>query len=878
MQNQALISLELPSIVDTPTKLCAQIKENLRLASLNLNQLFWQEADIESLLQTRAIWHDEILRLAWDFFELNNESASILAVGGYGLARLHPYSDIDIVILDSSTQDTFFLEKVEKFIAFCWDCGIKLGASVRTSKDCFTQAKDLSVYTSLLSSRFIAGKKQEAQDFITQFMCSEVWSFNDFFVAKIKERTARYERYHNTSFSLEPSIKESPGGLRDIDLFTWFCTKRYQSSDMALLVKHNDITPQDYEHIIKARNYLWKMRFALHLVCKTPTERLYFEHQAILAKHYAKDNPSLNQAISQLMQLYYQSASMVQETTTLLCQHFQEMLDDSSLINQIPMVDFCESNNGFLNIIKPDKVQNGSAIMHLFYIITKYELKGFTSNSIKWINEQLQNSTEHYFDNVESHTFFLRILALPQGVASTLTLMQQKGVLSRYIPAFANISGQMQYDLFHLYTVDAHTLLLVDYLEKIYQTDHFDKFSFASVCKEFTSKDVLYLSALFHDIGKGQGGTHSLIGKEIAHSFCKKINLSQDKITLIGWLVENHLLMSNYAQTKDIYDDKVIQEFVSKVTTQERLSYLYLFTVADMLATNPSLWNDWRASLLQELYLNAMLCLESNSEGPHLKAQSHQKDALSVLQLSGINDTNLIQEIWHNFDENYFILESSANIAWQTNAILQNKHTGLPFTIALREHHNKIGINIFVYAPNKPNLFTAICACLEKAYLNIVQARIHHTKDNYASMSFVALEIADKSQLSILRIKDIYNDLHEVLLPITQGKDYLLSTVSRHIGRALQGLSTQVIVTQHNEQTVLQVQSPDFPGLLARLGEVFMRQHILVHSAIINTLHGQVEDIFYITDKTTGKALSNDAQIAALTEGIKEAISHYRKT
>ncbi len=861
------LSLDTLNTTLSTSLVCTKIKALLHQKSIRQETLFWEKTSVDKLLVDRSGWIDEILRFALKRFSLENKAIVLIAVGGYGRGYLHPYSDVDILILLKS--DNLYTPDIEKLIAFCWDCGIKLGASTHTQDSCIKQAsEDLTFFTALLSARLIAGEQQLYDAFMLAFKNQDIWPFNEFFSEKCAQRQRRYERYNQTEYALEPNIKESPGALRCLDLFTWFCAKKYHSHDLKVLVEHQDITQEDYHEILAAQQSLWEIRFALHLLSPTPTERLYFEHQASIAKRLFPHSNSLNDAISLFMNKYYTTASTVREHASLMCQHFEESLETASSDSQ-PLTPFCSIKDRRLDVTQPQSLAQGATILHLFYLLAKHHLKGFTVNTIKLIKKRLLTLAASDFNQV-AHNTFLSLLALDSAVASTLTLMHRLSVLSHYIPAFSKITGQMQYDMFHLYTVDAHTLLLITTLETIFQQEKFEKFPLAKDCKALTKKHLLYLGALFHDIGKGQGGNHSDIGSGIANAFCQRASLSSDETALITWLVENHLLMSLVAQTKDISNERVIQDFVTLVNSKEKLCYLYLFTVADMIATNPSLWNDWRSSLLHELYLSSLVCLSNKPASLPNKAELHQQDALSILQqFSNFSDKSTVTSLWQHFDEAYFSLESSANIAWHTEQILSNQ--GNKVTIALREHHHSQALNIFIYALNKPTLFATVCACLEKCLLNIVQARIHHMHNDYISLSFFALDI--DGNLHEQKVQHIHQTLAKALNVGAQ-EAYQMPAYSKHIGRRYAKGLVHITFSCENDKTVLKVQSADFPGLLARLGMVFIQLGVSVHSAIINTLGGQAQDTFYLSEKTTGKALSENTQ-QLLQEAIHKVIGTY---
>ncbi|MBS0286320.1 MAG: [protein-PII] uridylyltransferase [Proteobacteria bacterium] len=820
-----LVTLNLPNQLPENTKaLAEEINQHFKQATQALDVLFWQGQSITDILYTRSKWCDVILSLAWNHFLLENEQVQLIAVGGYGFQRLHPYSDADILILVEPENNLKLNAKIEKFIAFCWDCNIKLGPSVRTFKECIElSSQDHTIYTNLLSSRLLIGNQHQFLAFTKELQSNQLWNFNDYFKTKYAQRALRHERYANSVYHLEPHLKDSPGGLRDIDFITWMVNKKYHSTKLQ---------PKEYETLSKAQMYLWHLRYALHLIAQTPTERLYFEHQITLTKKFEIQESNINKAVSKFMRPYYQAAYSVNKITNLFCQEINEKIEDVFHEPKETLTSFCEIRKKYLHITNKQLSEND--FINLFFLFAKHQLRAFTVSSIRLIEDILEQQPSHYFTNPVSEKIFLKLFTLDHHVSKTLTLMHDMGVLIHYIPEFELISGQMQYDLTHLYTVDAHTLTLIHTLETFKAKDQFDKFDFFNDCKQRIGDfSILYFCGLFHDIGKGQGEDHSHRGYQIVANFCQKNQIPKQNAEVICWLVKNHLLMSITSQRKDITDEQVIINFAKEVNSQEKLSYLYLFTVADMLATNPSLWNDWRGSLLQELYVHTT----------------------------------------HYLQHNTLFSQASFTMPQTTSTLSHQKIVN----ITLSAHANLRGINLTVYAPDKPNLFAAICACLEKCYLTIVQARISHTPTDYSLQQFVALEIGD-TLVEASRLKNIENQLNQLLKPIEEGKDCTIPVVTRHTPRALHfdfETTLNISFIKESNRTLIEVIAPDFPGLLARIGEVFIQANIRVHSAIINTLGKQVEDTFYILDKHTFQAPTDEARLTELCTQIRAVIQRY---
>lgn len=825
-----------------------QIKHRWQTAKSELDKRFWLGDDIQALLKAQSFLIDEILLSAWKLVGLeNNPNIALIAVGGYGCERLHPHSDVDILLLTSNTWDKSDNPSLEKFISFCWDCQLTLGASVRTLDECETiSTEDLSIYTNLLNARRLVGSQALFEKMNEFILRDEVWPFKTFFEAKCKERENRLKHYQNTEYNLEPNIKDSPGGLRDIDLISWLTLKKYHQSDLKILISYRDLFQEEYEILMTGRAFLWKMRYGLHLIVPKTNERLYFEYQETLAKkfHFDAQNQSVNTAISKMMQEYFHTVTQIREITDVLCQHFKENLKLPSQAKIEKVNSFCQIIDDYLDITSGDALQTSENLMQLFFIIAQRNLEGFSANAHRLIISALNKAGNDYFNHPQTRALFLNILR-SKNAAKVLFLMHRLNVLERYIPAFGDITGQMQFDLFHIYTVDAHALLVLDNIEHFFKNETFDKFELLKQCKEHASSiEILYLGALFHDIGKGKGGDHSQVGSDIALAFCQAHQIPRKTTELITWLVENHLLMSITSQRKDISDEEVIRDFASSVNSLSKLCYLYLLTVADIVATNPSLWNNWRAILLQDLFKACAFYLQ--------------------------NDKNL--------SPSFLSIEQTK---WQTQMILEDKAKNKLFTIAIKEHVNHVGTDIFIYAPDSVNLFACICATLEKIFLNVVEARINTTKNNYSLQSFVVLDISGIPVANLQRMNEIHHSLNMLLTPLMLGGELKVPVVSRHIKRSLKYFSGTANVTvttlQNSTKTLLEVHAPDFPGLLARIGEAFVKADVILHSAKINTLGNKVEDLFYITDRKTLLPLTDPTRIEQLKSLIEQSIAKHCK-
>jgi len=783
--------------------------------------------DIQALLKQRSDWLDEILRLLWQHCELDNEPVALIALGGYGQRRIHPGSDADVLLLGEAPFDIALKQKMSRFVTAIWDCGIKLGSSVRTLDQCASDAKsDLAFYTNALCLRELCGDKNIFNQFAIKVPA--LMSFEAFLEAKINERHERYQRFNHTEYGLEPNIKESPGGLRDLDLIIWLSLKKYQNAHWQVLLEQGDIDSVEYASLNSASHFLWHVRYQLHLVSQGKSDRLYFEYQDKIATQLGFIAPNMNDKMNAFMQQYYQTVAQLREITDILCQYFTEKTATSHS-SLIPLTPYCHLLDDVLVTDTVFLQNHPDYLLGIFALIANDDrITTLSAHSLRFIRRLAISLQRDRLTTTLGRDTFMAIFANHKGPFKALSLMHRLGLLAQYLPQMSQLSGQMQYDLFHLYTVDAHTLLVLRTLEWLFEHNALLEFELPFNAKEvILDPRAIFLSGLLHDIGKGQGGNHSARGAIIAKQFCQEHQLDEELCDTVAWLVQNHLLMSEVAQHQDIGDKEVIERFSKIVKTPLQLHLLYLLTVADIYATNASLWNHWRSALLRDLYLNTRASLDNLNIPP-----------------SSLDHLN-----WQNMSP----------------------------CVVIKPHRNQAGTDIFIYAPEDPYLLASILATLEKCFLTIVQARISTTQQHFALQRYVVLEQSGRPIDDPTRLQQIQTAL-EALLVATDNPKKRAPIVSRHVGRTLKFFKDQVSVIienkAHLQQTLITLHAPDFPGLLARVAEAFVHCNVRLQSAIINTLDSKVEDLFYVTDKNTDQPLQEEAQIQALKKAITAAITN----
>ncbi|MEC7120900.1 MAG: [protein-PII] uridylyltransferase, partial [Pseudomonadota bacterium] len=707
--------------------------------------------DIRDVVLARADAIDRLLQLLWQRQNLTQDGLALIAVGGYGRAEMLPFSDVDIMILSRRPLSTELSEQISAFVASLWDVGLAPGVSVRTLEECLDIANDLTVATSLVESRLVAGEAELAQ--MPRRVVSQTWSDRSFFDQKMQEQQQRYAQHHDTEYNLEPDIKNAPGGLRDINQIGWITKRHFRVVRLYDLVHLGFISEFEYRELRDAENFLWRVRYHLHRLTRRNENRLLFDYQRDVAARmgYAQtdtDNP--NAAVEQFMKDYYRVAMKVSTLNEMLLAYFYESVIEPRLpphqqSQTIQLNDRFDLVGGKL-AVRHHRVfaETPSAILEIFFqISSNLEITGIRARTLRLLMLAAKSIDENFRQNAAHRGLFMAILRAPFRLYETLRAMKRYGVLGQYLPAFGQIIGLMQYDLFHIYTVDAHTLLLIRNLRRFADPEFEDAFPVVSpVFKRLERKEIVYLAAIFHDIAKGRGGDHSELGAADAIAFCTAHGLSPRDANTVAWLVNNHLLMSLTAQKKDIADPEVVQEFAQKVGDMLHLDYLFTLTVADINATNPKLWNTWRASLLRTLYAQARRVLRRGLDTPfERQALIEDTKDQAMQQLADRYDPEAIEQIWQELGDDYFLRERPSDVIWHTSAML--RHADNPEPLVLLREHRQLSVDavqIFVYTQDQPNLFAATVTVLDQLDLDVQDARIITAPKDFSLDTYVVLD------------------------------------------------------------------------------------------------------------------------------------------
>ena len=837
-----------------------------------LQESFEHGQPIREVISARANLIDEALQFLWRHAELDQTKLGLFAVGGYGRREMLPYSDVDIMIL-SEDEITADQEKlISTFISSLWDVGnFKPGISVRSIRQCVEEAtNDLTVATTLIEARLIIGYEHLAR--WPRRIVSQTWTDKTFYDAKMEEQHRRYAQHNNTESNLEPDIKNAPGGIRDINQIGWIAKRHFRVNRIYDLVHLGFISEFELGVLEEAESFLWEIRHHLHRLTKRDENRLLFDYQRDIAAMFGyvrEEDKSPNYPIEQFMKRYYRTAQQVSTLNEMLLAYFNE----SVITPRLPQYErqIIEINDNFKLVdgklaVQHHKIfaEKPSAILELFYLLAnRPEIEGIRARTLRLLILAAKRIDQAYRDNPEHQALFMAIIRSPYRLYDTMVAMKRYGVLGNYIPAFGQIMGLMQYDLFHIYTVDAHTLLLLRNLNRFKEPEFAKDFPVvSSVFQRLARRDIVFLAALFHDIAKGRGGDHSELGAEDAIEFCRVHGFTERECKLVAWLIHNHLLMSLTAQKKDISDPDVVKDFAEKLGDMEHLDYLYTLTVADINATNPKLWNSWRASLMRQLYTHARDIIRTGLGRP-VDYQMLIEDTKFAASEMLVNDFSLadVEKVWQELGDEYFIKESADEIAWHTRAILE--HADNPNPLVLMRAHRKSAqdaVQIFIYTRDQPNLFATTVAILDRMNLDVQDARIITATTAFSLDTYVVL---DRFGTLLTDPEREATVIHSLTSALRQSDKYP-GLMQRRIPRQLRHFDIEntvdVTLNEALQQNMVEISTLDHPGLLAKIGGLFMMQGLDIHSAKIATLGERAEDIFFVTKKD-GSPMTEDETV-----------------
>ncbi|RDS86782.1 [protein-PII] uridylyltransferase [Dyella psychrodurans] len=809
---------------------------------------FRDGADATALARRRGESVTRIVAHVWTACLGDVSHAALFAIGGFGRGLLFPYSDIDLLALVEQS-DAARLRALEQCFATLWDIGLKVGHAVRDPAQCQTlAAADASVFTSLLDARRLAGDPALDAHLRNIIDAPGMWPPREYLRARLADRDARHARFDDTANNLEPNIKDGPGGLRTLDSLRWLGQRIAHANDFPDMVSEGLLDPAECDTLLRAEATLRRYRFALHLEAGRAEERLLFDYQrGIAAQLGFEDEHEKNLGVEQFMQGYYRAASHVERLGIQIADRFEEMLEAPSAPQPVG-TEFIRYG-ARLAARDPDLfMRRPAALVDIFIArLDEKGLIGFSADTMRRIHQATAVHGTALADEPQALVSFLQLLRRGAPAVDALWRMNRHGLLAAILPAFGQVFGRMQYDLFHVYTVDEHTLRVLRNVARF--ADPATQAEFPLACEAWSTlpkPEVLLLAALFHDIAKGRGGDHSVLGEEDARAFCTKLGLQEDDTERVAWLVRWHLLMSTTAQRQDITDPDVVHRFAEVVAGRERLGQLYLLTIADIIGTSPRLWNAWKDRLLADLYTATRYALRRDakpSRDAAARIANCREQALALLTSEG-HDPAVVAQVWAGFPDLSFLRHHPQQVAWQTDAIL--KADGKLPLIAVHPMSVRGSTELFVCAPDRDGLFANVTAMLDRLHFSVMEARVLSSPDGKAMDTFLLLEAENQRPASQERAEELHQRLQRALAqsaPIMPPR----RSMSRHLKHFQ--MAPRIDFKQAGGRTQMALVCSDRPGLLAAVSQVLMACEVRVHDARIATFGERVEDFFQLTDR-----------------------------
>ena len=812
---------------------------------------------------------DAALIQTWQANEIPAEHA-LVAVGGYGRGELFPYSDVDLLILLRDPPNAELQSKLEKMIPQFWDLGLEIGHSIRTIDECLDEAaKDITIQTALLEARLLCGNRQLFQSMHQRYR--KQMDAPAFFQAKKLEMRQRHVKFEDTPYSLEPNCKESPGGLRDLQVILWVAKAAQLAKSWHGLARRGLITPDEAHQLTACENVFKDIRIRLHLEAGRREDRLLFNLQEPIAESLGMKpsgtGSNTHRAGELMMQLYYRTAKTTTQLNTILLQNIEAQLFPQPSVSTPINARFNEVN-GLIDIAQDDTFETTpSAVLEIFLLLAQNrELNGMTARTMRAVWHARMRIDDAFRQNPVNRKLFLQILQSPKGVTHVLRAMNQTSVLGRYLPNFRNIVGQMQHDLFHIYTVDQHILTVVRNMRRFALPEHAHEFPYCSqLMANFHRPWLLYIAALFHDIAKGRGGDHSLLGMDDARQFCRDHLLSEEDTELVVFLVQRHLAMSHVAQKQDLSDPDTIRGFADTVKDERHLTALYLLTVADIRGTSPQVWNAWKGKLLEDLFRLTLRVLGGEKLTADSEFKSKQNEVLKTLRLYALAD-DAHEKLWNQLDLAYFLRHDVSDIAWQTRSLFYRTDSELP-VVKCRLAPIGEGLQVVVYVKDQPDLFARICGYFARKNYSILDAKIHTTRHGYALDTFlVTSPLFSNSYRDIISL--VEHDLTEELVAQVPLPVLPKGSLSRQSRIFPVTPTVDLRPDERGEQYLLTITANDRNGLLYSIANVLSKYKLNLHTAKIMTMGERVEDVFLID----GEALKHSRRQIQLETDLLEVL------
>ncbi|NOT17639.1 MAG: [protein-PII] uridylyltransferase [Sulfuriferula sp.] len=815
-------------------------REHLTAGRANIKQLFLAKKATHTILNVNKQLVDTLLIDIWQTLDLPT-TATLVAVGGYGRGELFPYSDVDLLILLAHPANEAEEQNLSQLIGVFWDIGLEVGTSVRTIDECTVVARDdITILTNLLESRYLAGNKATFTDFQQQYQ--RLFNPRSFFEGKLLEQDQRHARFNDSTYQLEPNIKESPGGLRDLHNLRWLAIAAGIGNTQRDLVRANLLSESELHRLQQITRFLSDLRLRLHYLAGRREDRLLFDFQHGLAVQYQINATHARRASELLMHRYYRNIKALAQIRDILLPNLRTRVFDS-IPNRIIINERFSNNNQLLCVVDETLFERDpSTIFESFLLLQAHpELQGMSAPTLRGLWRASKHINAAFRRNPIHQAQFMQILRAPAGITHTLRSMNHYGILGRYIPAFGRIVGQMQHDLYHIYTVDEHTLAVLRNLRRLTVPELAHEHPLASrLMANFERPEVLYLGALFHDIAKGRGGDHATLGMIDARTFCRAHQLPVADAELVVWLVGEHLNLSATAQKQDLSDPEVITRFTAHVPSERHLIALYILTTCDIRGTSPKVWNAWKAKLLADLFYASQQQLLGNT--PTQNFTHTQQQAANILRLYGLQ-THVEDALWQQLSDAYFLRHDAQEIAWHTRHLWHRVTTDVAVVRARLSPVGE-GIQVMIYTQDESHLFAQICGFFEEVNYTIVDAKIHTTRNGYALDSFVILDKHQRAMPYRDFISYIEHELANRLNTHTPLKAPTRGRISRHLKHFPFPPEISLRADENNKFYLLNLVAGDRPGLLFAIASVLHTHKISVQTAKISTLGERAEDTF----------------------------------
>lgn len=833
-----------------------------------LRAAYEEHNEADAILKGRADLVDGMIRELAAACAIPPEVA-LVAVGGYGRGELYPCSDVDVLILLPELEDAVVKAGIEQFVGALWDVGLDVGHSVRTLDECLVEAaRDITVETNLLESRLLLGNELLYDTFFSGLR--RLLDPRAFFKAKRLEQEQRYARANDTPYSLEPNCKESPGGLRDLQIIHWVARAWGVGDSWASLARHGFVaTPHELAQLTRVEGFLQHLRIRLHHLTGRREDRLLFDHQEAAAKAFGLEATDTRRASERLMQLYFRNAKTVTQLNTMLLQSLGAAIFQEEQRAPIIIDEHFQISRELLDVRSEDLFeQHPSAILKSFLMLQQRpELKGMTARTLRALWRARTEIDADFRHSPENRRIFLSMFQQRRGLVHEFRRMNQYGILGKYLPAFGKIVGQMQHDLFHVYTVDQHIMQVMRNLRRFTMAEHAHEYPFCSrLITGFERHWLLYVAALFHDIAKGRGGDHSKLGMKDAREFCQEHGISEEDTDLVVFLVEHHLQMSAVAQKQDLGDPDVIKAFADVVQTQRRLTGLYLLTVADIRGTSPKVWNAWKGKLLEDLFRSTARYLRGDAADVALGIPQRQEDIRRKLRFFGLLP-GIEAKLWQELDTVYFMRHDVEEVTWHTRMLYYRPASDGP-VVKARLNPIGEGLQVMVYTEDQRDLFVRLCGFFARLGYSIVDAKIHTTRHGYALDSFVLLDPANALNTRDM-IGLIEHDLVERLQTQAQVDRPATGRLSRQVRHFPVSPEVTIRPDEKGSYWVMSVTAADRPGLLFSIAETLAHHGINLQTAKIATLGERVEDTFLIS----GRELAQEATLLQIETELLEKLA-----